>query len=353
MAARSGVQHLWILISAQHELEQLATFEPVAAAFVDRVDDDAIRGRHENTLGGAARLRGDFEAAGEHYERARQLLARALGEGHWRVAETVLNLGVVAFDEGRTDTAIDETERAIAMLARSLGEGHPDIGRAELNLGAMYDVDGYSDHALASHEHGLAILEDTLGPEHPQVGMVLLNLSVSLHAADELARALETNARALEIFERELGPEHPNVAVAWTYRGGIQLARGELAAALESYARATELIVTALPAEHPYASGLVADIGSSLLEYGHPEHARRLLERGLARLEGAARPEPVGLAKVRYELARASAQTGDPAGALELADSSIAGFDAGGDEERARVVRDWRRGRSAPPDGAP
>ncbi len=99
-----------------------------------------------------------------------------------------------------------------------------------------------------------------------------------------------------------------------------------------------------MPPEHPFASGLIADIGEALLVHGFPDEARQHLEAGLSHVEGAASPDPSDLAKIRFALARALTENGDPPRAIELGDAAYAGFVAAGDVARADEVNRWRRG---------
>jgi serine/threonine-protein kinase len=174
--------------------EARAAFERALAAFDNDDPSDAALLHHD--LGNVATLLGDYQHAGELYEKARDISIHTFGADHPRAAASLGALGTLARKRGDPETAVRHLGEAVAVL-EAAGAG------AEGNLGV-----------------GLA------------------NLGRALNELRRFEAARRAYQRSLEIFERHHTPDHLNVASALAGLGYTQLALGDRAGALVSLERA-------------------------------------------------------------------------------------------------------------------
>jgi tetratricopeptide (TPR) repeat protein len=236
------------------------------------------RARFHTARGGLLSVEQRPEEALVEYRRALAIEEKLAPESP-TLAGTLGMIGAAFADEGRPDEALKEERRALAILERTLGPEHPDVAKTLNNIAVALETQGLYDDALAQYRRALEIDERTLGPEHHVVGVLLGNIGdvlVQLHRYDE---ALAPSRRSLAIVEKAMGPNHPDLG---------------------------------------YSLG---SIGAALLGLHTADQAIAPLERALAVwAHGGSTPKDV--AQVRFDLARASWETGERSRARKLAEAA-------------------------------
>ena len=107
-----------------------------------------------------------FLAAECMYRRALVGYEKVLGAEHTSTLETVNNLGVLYWNQGKVDEAEQMYERALAGLEKALGAEHTSTLETVHNLGVLYRDQGKLDEAEQMYERALAGFEKILGQEH-------------------------------------------------------------------------------------------------------------------------------------------------------------------------------------------
>ena len=160
------------------------------------------------------------------------------------------------------------------------------------------------------------------GEDHPNVAIGLNNLGIDQLAVGDVAGATASHRRALEIREQALGPDHMMTGSSLTNLAEARLAAGELEAARAGFARALPVLEAGLGPEAFPVSYPLTGLGKALNESGRWSEAVPVLERALTIRESSPSPPPE-LMEVRFQLARALAQTGERDRALELGRTAL------------------------------
>jgi tetratricopeptide (TPR) repeat protein len=144
---------------------------------------------------------GRWDRAREQLERALEIRRAALGE-HPLVADTLMNLGGIAFHEQRLEDAVRETTAAQRIYAAQLGEHAPKTLDAELAHGMALASLGRAEEAERMYRSVLARQTEALGERHPDRRRPLIALGKLLMSRGRAAEAVEPLRLAYEL-ERE------------------------------------------------------------------------------------------------------------------------------------------------------
>jgi tetratricopeptide (TPR) repeat protein/predicted Ser/Thr protein kinase len=283
-----------------------------ADAAVLRIGDPPeARGRLELNLGAIAYGRGDAPGAIAHWELARALWTRALGDDHPDVARVLNNLGAVYGDVGRDEDATVALRRAITIWARAFGERHPLTARARHNLGAQLRQLGALDDARAELEASAAALAEILGDTHAEVDMALADLANVYLDLGRLDDAARTIGRCEEI-ERH-GTPRP---MTYVNMAAIQRAQGHTADARAALARGLALLAGPVAGQDHTDRGFLRATAADLeLDDHRWPTAEAAATEALADLERAGGPRSPALLDPLLVQARARLERGDLVGA--------------------------------------
>jgi tetratricopeptide (TPR) repeat protein len=94
-------------------------------------------------------------------------------------------------------------------LLQELGPDHPDTAESLNNLAILYFYQGKYEQAEPLYQRALAIYEQQLGPLHPDTALSIWWLAVLSEQQQQYEKAASLYPRAFSIYERALGPQHP------------------------------------------------------------------------------------------------------------------------------------------------
>lgn len=151
-------------------------------------------------LGEAQRKRGDFPAARESFQKARDVAAQGLGPKHPVYANALASLALVHEALHENTEATEQLRQAIAIVTESEGESHPDLGRYVGDLAALYDQQGNYDAALPLYRQSFEINDRVLSG--------ILNVGSERTKAEAL-RNLDDPLPALLRFQQRAGDRLP------------------------------------------------------------------------------------------------------------------------------------------------
>ncbi|HEY5945070.1 MAG TPA: tetratricopeptide repeat protein, partial [Kofleriaceae bacterium] len=171
------------------------------------------RGLLRATLCDVERQSGKLAAAHEQCKQALELLEKAFGSDHMRVAVTLNTLGGVAFAEHDWATAETTYKRVIDQLERRNLRNQVNYALALSNLGAVYSSRDDIAPARTYFERALASF-DANHPKHPQRLLPLQGLaSIALRTGDTRT-AVERYEQVRTAMAATYAPEHPALLVA-------------------------------------------------------------------------------------------------------------------------------------------
>jgi len=255
-------------------------------------------------------------------------------------ARFLCDTGLLLLRSGEKSRALGNFQKARELLAGAMGEDHPEVAHT-LNLAgnALVEMKDYRA-ARKTLEKALQIWRRTLGPTHPRVAIIYNNLADVLSSQGEVDKALEYIKRTLAIYRQRLGADHPKVGIAYTNLAMLMKKQGRCTDSLEYFRRAAGIFRKSLGEDHPLLAYCLDGEGGCLLAAGVHARSVALLERALAIRRQGRVPEKLR-AETMFALARALwGGGGDRGRALSLARRARALF-AGSDAAKGRLVSAW------------
>jgi eukaryotic-like serine/threonine-protein kinase len=290
-----------------------------------------------HNLGTTLRTNGKYAAAVQALEKAVAIEEKLLGPDHPDVADSLNSLSNVLDDQGNHAASQRTMERALGIWERALGAGHPRIAAGLINLGSTLTAEGDYDGARRSLERARDVAEKALGSEHPWVAHALTELGSALRAMQRFDEARADIGRAIAIWTKTQGPESPLLAVPLFDLGQVALDERAFAEACRHYQRALTIVEKANGPTHTDVAAALTGLGRCDLGLNRARAARDALERAL-KIREPAGGDPLALARTRFALAEALAQTGgDRTRARTLAQQARDAFAGGGAQARAEL----------------
>jgi len=244
-----------------------------------------------NNLAGIERDRQQFDSAAEYLEQALGIRQEILGDEHPLTLQTMSNLGLTRWSQGRVDDARRLLARAEAgyrglqesgrgALARTL-EVRAAIALTLADQERQGGGDGLAllDEASVAFEEALAIFRELFPDTHPHVLNALSGLIQVREGQGEwdLARdAWEEYVDLLETSEAEPGM---TLASGLQSYGEFLLRKGDLADAEAALARSVQILETVLDPEPGAKAAVLMDLGECRLRRGRGAEALPVLER--------------------------------------------------------------------------
>lgn len=270
---------------------------------------------------------GDYDAAMEHFRRAKRERADMFGLSHPLVAEALAELAGGWIGQGELVAARDTLQTAVTVFAATYPPEHPTMLLSRGRLALLLGMTGRMEQSLAMFEE-VVELESRNDENSADVAKTLTNRAVLLieagrvrEAKADLDRALairktledkdgqasvlselanialdrddpmtaERLAReSLALHEETLGVEHPILSPALVLLGDALFAQpGHESEARAAYRRALTLVETTQGSDHLNVAFALAGLGRLDAREGEVERARTRLERSVALLEWA------------------------------------------------------------------
>jgi serine/threonine protein kinase/Flp pilus assembly protein TadD len=166
--------------------------DEASESMADKFEDEPlVEASIHQTLGSTYLSLGEYKAAEQHLERARQIRRERLGEEHSDTLASMNKLALVYEKQGRYDEAEKLHIKTLEIRRRVLGEEHPNTLASMNNL-------------------ALEILRRILGEEHPNTLASMGSLAIVYEDQGRYDEAEKLHIKTLEIRRRVLGEEHPN-----------------------------------------------------------------------------------------------------------------------------------------------
>lgn len=284
---------------------QCERFLPHARAALDGLPRDAdkhLAGSLANRCALYLWQRGEYDAA-EPLARRALAIREKLDNASADVAQSLQNLAIVHYHQGRVAETISLLTRALVISEQTYGCDHPNVAHALNNLANVYTTQASLAEAEVLHLRALAIKERALGPDDPAVAMTLSNLAEVYWDQGRHAEAEPICARSLAIRQRALEPGHPDIAFSLNNLANVYRVQGRFAEAEDLCTRALAIFEKALGPDHPGVAQCRNDLSRLFADRGRHEDARRLLRQAYeARVKGLGPDHPLTIG-TREELA--------------------------------------------------
>lgn len=225
---------------------------------------------------------GQYGEALPLYLRALDIRQKNLGPEHFKVANTMANLGRLYQAMGHYQHALPLMERALAVQERHLDAKDPQIATILNNLATLYLLMGDNQQALPLMQQALAINEGALGAEHPDTIALVSNMAAVYLDAKEYEKALALLLRSYEVTEKNFGSEHPTLAVIFNDLAGIYQIIGQYEQALSLFQRALAIQEKSFGPEHPDVATRLINLAGLYDAMKNYQKALPLVVRALA-----------------------------------------------------------------------
>ena len=275
------------------------------------------------------------------------------------LAESLHELANAHFYTGHLDESEALNRRTLAIYRRLLGPSHPHVADTLINLGAIAFERGADAVAEQLFRDGLAVTEAWYGPLHFRTAANLVMLGRVLTRQDKLDEAAAALERGLAGRERAHGATHPAVASVLNELGTVARKRGRLDDAERAYRRMSDIYKGIHGERGHFLNGIaVSNLGSVALLRGDVPDARRQFELAIDIFSATQGTDHVNTAIARVKLATAFNAEGRFHDAAREAGEARAMLgrtmaqDAVWMVESARALDTARAALSASPDGA-
>lgn len=255
---------------------------------------------------------GDFDGADELFRRALALAEATLGPDHPTVAESALNLGVLAGYRGRALDGQAHLQRAVVILEQH--DDKPDQLAAALSgLANVYHAIGDSARAIEMLQSVLSLRRQHSGDDDQVLAIALQNLSTALLAAGRHDDARPMVDEAIERITRVQGPEGMGLVPALWLRDDIEYHDGRYTDEAATIKREVKLVRMHFPGDHWWKARTLVESGFVTARDGDIDAGRRLLEEAVAIFERLDSPQ---LLDAERRLGQLELLAGNPAAAV-------------------------------------
>ncbi|EDM81713.1 serine/threonine kinase family protein [Plesiocystis pacifica SIR-1] len=264
------------------------------------------------------REQGKLDGIPELYERALQLVALNLGEGHPRTAMIAFEQGKYEQSLGHPDEARAYLEQSIAGLEQTFGPTHPLLFGAVNSL-AMVDYDvGRLGVSRVGFARAIAMAALTYGEASPRLGQLIANAAVVSQDLGLHAEALEEYERGRALIEAGYGPDYDGLGYVDSAQGELYIELGELELAKDKLDEAKRIFEVSLGPEHVMMSEPMRVWGTSLCAEGRIEEGLTELRQSLAIAEASDGPDHPENVDIQVALAHCEIRAGAKAEGLAL-----------------------------------
>jgi tetratricopeptide (TPR) repeat protein/predicted Ser/Thr protein kinase len=247
-----------------------------------RILERRVPPEHPNRLALTRNLASTLSGLGE-WEPAeslmRQLVAHTprTGNGTSRAADSEV-LALLAAHQGRLEEAEAGLRTSLATLRGEVAADHWRIDNTLRNLGLVVVARGRGVEGLAILDSAIARSRERNGGTTQGYGYMTGQRVMPLLRLGRLAEAAEA-ARESERVLRATVPEgHGYLATLALWQGEVALARGDASDAEPHFREALRRFKVNLPERHPSVAGAACLLGAALVRQGRPGDGRHQLE---------------------------------------------------------------------------
>ena len=221
-----------------------------------------------------------FKRSIEVYRRGGAALASSSS-----ASDPVLNLGVLYYNEGRSEEATRYMRQAVEMRRRSLPPDHPDMLNAEYNYAAALEQNRQVAAAEPIFRELVASYRRVLGPQHIETLLVQQAVANNLLRQQRYPEAMAMALPAAQGLSTVAGEQHQWTLTAWGVYGVAACLSGHGDEGLKALRRVALLRRSGADATDLRTQITDVKIGTCLVALHQYEEAEPLLLRTVASLE--------------------------------------------------------------------
>lgn len=253
---------------------------------------------------------GNYDAAMEHFRRAKRVRAEMFGLSHPLVAEAWAEIAGGWIGQGELVAARDTLQTAVTVFEATYPAEHPTMLLSKGRLALLLGLTGRTELSLTMFEEVIALESKTSGENSPNVAKGLTNRAVLLIEAGRVDEAKADLERALGI--RKALEDHNGQASVLSELANIALERDDPMTAERLARESLALHERGLGSEHPLLSPGIVILGNALsAQPGRESDARAAYQRALTLVEKTQGPDHLNVAFSLAGLGRLDARQGE------------------------------------------
>ncbi len=247
-------------------------------------DDPMLQGSLLDDFGEITTTKGNFEQAQKLFERALVLAEQTHGADDPAVAETLVNLGVLASYRRDALAGKPYLERAVAILKLHAHDLPGDYANAMSALARVMQNEG-------DLRGGLLLLDQVLDIQReikaPPVALVaaLSNVAVLQTSLGNFSEAALRANEALVIAERAFGKDSPNIIPPLWSLELVAYHDGDLEQEQRLVERRLTVARAAFPPQHPWVASALGESGYLLMRNGQFKQGEARMREALQLLQ--------------------------------------------------------------------
>ncbi|MEZ4416751.1 MAG: tetratricopeptide repeat protein [Gemmatimonadota bacterium] len=292
-------------------------------------------------LGGLRALQARFDEAEPALRTALQIRTERLGPDDEATAAVWNALGAQYALRSDPTQAERHLLEALRIFHDAHGDGDPTTLGVLSSLSVLYGMMGRREDAIETSRRVLAGQRSLRVGDHTLLAQAIANLGFALSGAGRNEEAVEFIAEALQMYERLLPPGHPDILKV---RNNLAVSYRRLGRFDEAESLLRDVVAVLRTQSEPYILGrTLGNLGTAVLQGGHPAQAEPTLIEALTILRGLVGPDHPLLAPVLIDLANARRELGrfgeSEAGFLE--GRRILAGGGGAPDVTATLLRDY------------
>jgi serine/threonine-protein kinase len=258
------------------------TLQRIDAEFTD---DPALQADLLDDFGEIEAGRGDLPAAVRLIERALEMAEKAHGPNHPAVAESLLNLGVLAGYRGHAVDGRERLERAVAILEPLADAEHELLASALGGLSAVYHHEGQMDVVIDLSRRALAALQAAPKPDQRRLAVMRNNLALALFEQQRLEESEAEVLQAIALTEQVNGTDSANLAPMLEMLEQVRHAQGDLLAERTIAERRLAIVRAAFAGDHEWVARAMGETGYFMARDGEIEAGDARMRESIAMYE--------------------------------------------------------------------
>ena len=185
---------------------------------------------------------GDYNVAGEYYQKSLNIRTRALGPDHVLVGDTMNDYAVALYHNGHFDEAYEKMKIAVEIKIRAVStREHPTVAYSLYRMGDVLRKQGKDDEALETYTEALQVQTKTLNEFHTDVASTCNSMAVCYYNQGHFAQSLGMYERALKINISAVGNDHAEVGETYNDMAAAYNKLGDCNRASEYYEKALKI----------------------------------------------------------------------------------------------------------------
>jgi eukaryotic-like serine/threonine-protein kinase len=198
-----------------------------------------------------------------------------------RVAESLVQLGLLRDDQAQLPEAEKMVREGLAMGKRHLPPNHPAVAKATAALGKVLEDRGSYDEAIKTLEEAVR-LQSVNGAATPEVAASLYELASTHFYAGHYDLSESLNERLLSMHRQIYGERHPRVADVLINLGAIKYDLGHYPEAEKYDRQALDIVQAWYGKDNPETASDLTILARALVRENRDDEAVDLLQQSLA-----------------------------------------------------------------------